>query len=86
MRPLRLIIALVFLAAGAALGALNAGPVMVDLGVVRVEMALGVALLASMLVGVLAGGLALAASVILPLRRERDAALRHGTATPQGAP
>ena len=86
MRPLRLIIALLFLAAGAALGALNADPVVVDLGVVRVEMALGVALLVAMLVGVLAGGLALAASVILPLRRERDAALRLRAAPQQGAP
>ena len=86
MRPLRLLIALLFLAVGAALGALNADPVTVDLGAVRVEMALGVALLVAMLLGVLAGGLALAASVILPLRRERDAALRTRAATPQGAP
>jgi lipopolysaccharide assembly protein A len=98
IRPLRLLIALVFLAAGAGLGALNPAPVTVDLGIVRFEAALGVILLGALLCGVVLGGLALTVSVVLPmrqrLRRERIAASltatnpakASGAATQSGAP
>lgn len=69
MRPLRVLIAIVFLAVGLVLGVLNAEPATVDLGVVEVNAGLGVILLCTLLAGVLAGGLAIAASVVLPLRR-----------------
>lgn len=77
MRPLRMLIALVFLAVGLVLGVLNAESATVDLGIVEVEAGLGVILLCTLLAGVLAGGLAIVASVVLPLRRalrraERD--------------
>lgn len=77
MRPLRMLIAIVFLAVGLVLGVLNAESATVDLGIVEVKAGLGVILLCTLLAGVLAGGLAIVASVVLPLRRalrrvERD--------------
>jgi putative membrane protein len=70
MRPLRALAAVLFLIAGAFLGALNPGQVMVDLGPIHLRAGLGVILLCTLLTGVLMGGLAITASVVLPLRRE----------------
>jgi len=70
MRPLRAFIALLFLALGVVVGALNPGMAVVDLGVLRLEAALGVLLLGALLCGVLLGGLAMVAAVVVPLRRE----------------
>jgi lipopolysaccharide assembly protein A len=98
IRPLRLLIALVFLAVGAGLGALNPASVTVDLGIVRFEAALGVILLSALFCGVVLGGLALTVSVVIPmrhrLRRDRIAAAQtatnpaksSGAATQSGAP
>ena len=70
MRPLRALAAVLFLIVGAVLGALNPAQVMVDLGLVQLRAGLGVILLCTLLAGVLVGGLAMTASVVLPLRRE----------------
>jgi putative membrane protein len=70
MRPLRALIAIVCLALGVVLGVLNAEPATVDLGAFEVRAGLGVILLCTLLAGVLLGGLAIVASVVLPLRRE----------------
>lgn len=80
MRPLRAFIALLFLALGVVVGALNPGVIAVDLGVWRIEAALSVLLLAAVLCGVLLGGLAMVLAVVMPLRRE----LRR--ASPPGEP
>lgn len=70
MRVIRLLIALVCLAAGAVLGALNRQIVSIDLGVGFVPAtSLGIALIVALLIGALIGGLAISASVVLPLRR-----------------
>ena len=61
--------ALAFLAFGMALGVLNDGAAVVDLGVVRLQAGLGVILLCTLLAGVLLGGLAIVVSVVMPLRR-----------------
>jgi len=68
MRVLRLLVACLFLAAGALLGALNPQPVSIDLGPVSLQAGLGTSLLGAMLVGVAACGLLLSAVVILPMR------------------
>jgi lipopolysaccharide assembly protein A len=68
IRPIRTILAVVFLAVGAALGALNPASITVDLGLFRFEAALGVVLLGVLLLGVLLGGLVLTVSVVLPMR------------------
>lgn len=81
MRALRLLIALLSIAAGVAIGALNPQPVTLDLGIVVLHSTLGIVLLATLLLGAVAGGAVLAVSVVLPLQRRlrrahQDAASR----------
>ncbi len=76
MRPLRALAAFLFLIVGVVLGALNPELATVDLGLVQFSAGLGVILLCTLLAGVLVGGTAMAASVILPLRSRRKAALQ----------
>lgn len=70
MRLLRLLVALLCLAIGVAIGALNPQPVALDLGATTLRMPLGLAILATLLIGVVIGGLILALSVVLPLRQQ----------------
>lgn len=70
MRPLRALVALLFLIVGVVLGALNPDHVTLDLGLAHIRAGLGVILLCTLLVGVLLGGLAMTASVVLPMRRK----------------
>lgn len=75
MRPLRILVALVFAAAGLVLGALNPQRVTLDLGVAGLDASLGV-----MLLGALGAGLAMALGVVLPLRRQLQRARTAGSA------
>ena len=68
MRLLRVLVGFFFLAAGLAVGALNPQPVAIDLGFATLHATLGVSILVALLAGVIAGGLVLAVSVVLPLR------------------
>jgi putative membrane protein len=70
MRLLRLFVALLCLAIGVAVGALNPQPVALDLGATTLRLPLGVAVLVTLLIGVVIGGLILAVSVVLPLRQQ----------------
>ena len=74
MRPLSAFVAFVFLAAWVMISIRNAQSAVIDLGIAKVQAGLGVILLMTLLAGVLLGGLAIAVSVVLPLRRE----LRRG--------
>ena len=86
MRVLRLLVACLFLAAGALLGALNPQAVTIDFGPVSLQAGLGASLLGAMLVGVAACGLLLSAMVILPLRlRLRRALAGRPAAAAAGA-
>jgi uncharacterized integral membrane protein len=79
IRPFRLLIAIVCLAAGAIVGVLNPQPAILDLGFTRAITSLGVVVLVALLIGVVVGGLALAASVVLPMRqrlRRHEQAMR----------
>lgn len=69
MQIIRLLVAVACIALGAILGALNRQGAIIDFGAFQLSTTLGVALLAALLVGVLLGGTAIAASVVLPLRR-----------------
>lgn len=69
MRLIRLLIALACLAAGIVVGALNPQIVAIDFGFARAAGTLGVALILALLLGVVLGGLAVTASVVLPLRQ-----------------
>lgn len=69
MRLIRLLVAFACVAAGIAIGVLNTSPIRLDIGFVQWPTTLGVAVIVAMLIGVVLGGLALSASVILPMRR-----------------
>ncbi|MCC8361510.1 LapA family protein [Lysobacter sp. A6] len=68
IRLIRLLIALACLAAGVVVGALNPQAAVLDFGFAQATSSLGVIVIVSLLIGVVAGGLALAASVVIPLR------------------
>jgi uncharacterized integral membrane protein len=78
MRLIRFLIALLCIALGVVVGALNPQPVSLDFGFATLHGTLGVSLLMALLAGAIAGGMMLAASVVLPLRRQlrRERALR----------
>ena len=82
MRLIRLVFALLFLAIGIAIGALNSQPVLLDLGVTTLHGTLGVCVLLALLLGFVIGGLVLTASVVLPLRQR----LRRAGQTPRNVP
>ena len=88
MRVLRLLVACLFLAAGALLGALNPQPVSIDFGPASLHAGLGVSLLGALLVGVAACGLLLSALVIVPmqLRLRRLQAAAGGASVGGNAP
>ena len=85
MRWIRFVVAIACLVAGAAVGALNRDLVSIDLGIAAVATNTGVALLVALLIGVLAGGLAISASVVLPLQRRLAMLERKTTATASDA-
>jgi len=70
MRLFRLLLAIAFLVAGIVVGALNPQPVAIDLGFTVLRASLGVSLILALLAGVVAGGLVLVASVVLPLQQK----------------
>jgi len=71
MRLIKAIVALLFVAAGVLLGALNRTPVRIDLGFASIEHAnLGTSLLAAVLLGAIVAGGVLTAAVVWPLRRQ----------------
>src|SRR3546814_4418845 len=84
MRLIRFLIALLCIAAGVVVGALNPQPVSLDLGFTTLRGTLGVSMLIALLVGAIAGGLVLAASVVVPLRQQlRRERARHAAASGQ---
>ncbi|MCY7354354.1 MAG: LapA family protein [Lysobacter sp.] len=89
MRLLRLLVALACLSIGGAVGALNPQPIVLDLGATALHTTLGVAILISLLIGVVVGGLVMTASVVLPLRQrlrraEADSSKSRVTSPPEG--
>ena len=85
MRLIRFLVAFACLALGAVVGALNRQLISIDLGVVHVPTNLGVALIVALLIGVLIGGLAISASLVLPLRRRLARAERQQRVAPLDA-
>ena len=69
IRVFRLLFAVACLVAGLVVGVLNPQPAVLDLGFAHAASSLGVVVLLAVLVGFLAGGLALAASVVWPMRQ-----------------
>ena len=84
MQLIRMLIAIACIALGAVVGALNRQATVIDLGSAQLTTTLGVALLAALLAGVILGGLAISASVVLPLRRRITRLERQGSPTNTG--
>jgi uncharacterized integral membrane protein len=84
MRLIRLLVAVLFLAVGLAIGALNPQPVVLDLGIASWHSTLGVGVLAALLAGVIAGGLVVTASMVLPLRQRLRKALAAAATGAEG--
>ena len=80
MRLLRILIALLFVALGAAIGGLNPQRIALDLGFATVDSSLGVLVLSALLAGAVAGGLILSLGVIVPLRRKLERLRRQAAA------
>ena len=80
MRFIRFLIAFACLALGAIVGALNRQSVVIDFGIGNVPTTLGVVLILALLIGVAVGGLAVTASLVLPLRRRLARADRQHAA------
>jgi len=77
MRLIRWLIALLCLAVGIVVGALNPQPVALDLGVATLHSTVGVCILVALLLGVIVGGLVLVATVVLPLQQRLRRELRR---------
>lgn len=87
MRLIRVLIALLCLAVGAVLGALNRQSVSIDLGFGFLPpTSLGIVLIVALLAGALIGGLAISASVVLPLRRRLARAERAAAGSAASVP
>ena len=82
MRFMRFLIALACLAVGAIVGVLNVQPVAVNFAIGSASTTLGVALILALLTGVALGGLAVTASLVLPLRRRLAQRVRTPAPTP----
>jgi lipopolysaccharide assembly protein A len=85
MRLLRALVALFFVAAGIAVGALNPQAVVLDLGILHIRSSLGLVVLVTLLLGALLGGLAITLSAVLPLKQRLRAAQRAQAAPPPAA-
>ena len=84
MRFIRFLIAFGCLSVGAIVGALNVQMVDIDFGVRMISAPLGIVLILALLVGVAVGGLAVTASLVLPLRRRLARAERQRPAPALG--
>lgn len=85
MRLIRLLVALACLAVGVAIGALNAQPISLDLGITTFHATLGVCILLALLAGVLIGGTVISASVVLPMQRRLALAARRNALPPDSS-
>ncbi len=85
MSYVRLVVALVFLAAGMVVGVLNTQPITLRLLFTEVETSSGVAIILALLSGVLIGGAIVLATLVLPmyakLRKAQKASVMAPTAS-----
>ncbi len=91
MNVFRLLIALVFLVAGLVVGSLNSQRIVISLGFTDIATTSGVAIIVSLLAGVLIGGIIVLVAMVLPLytrlrRAEKAAAVHARAAAPVQTP
>jgi putative membrane protein len=82
MAIVRLLVLVAFLAAGLVVGSLNPQRIVLDFGIAGIVTTSGIAIMVSLLAGVLLGGGIVVATSVLPLR----ARLRRATRAPAPAP
>ena len=82
MNIFRLIIALVFLAIGLLVGVLNTQPITLKLLFTQIETSSGVAIILSLLAGVMIGGLIALATLVWPLYTKLRKANKQAANTP----
>jgi hypothetical protein len=85
MTIIRLLVLVAFLAAGLVVGSLNPQRILLDFGVVGVVTTTGIAIMVSLLAGVLLGGGIVMATAVLPLQARLRRASRPaaGVAAPE---
>ena len=82
MNIFRPIVALVFLAIGLLIGVLNTQPITLKLLFTQIETSSGVAIILSLLAGVIIGGLIALATLVWPLYTKLRKANKQAAATP----
>lgn len=82
MNTVRLIIALLFLAVGLIVGVLNTQPIVLKLLFTDIPTSSGVAIILSLLFGVIIGGLIVMATMVLPLYAKLRKAARPASTAP----
>ncbi|MGX5731676.1 LapA family protein [Pseudoxanthomonas beigongshangi] len=86
MSTIRLVVALVFLAAGLVIGVLNTQPIVLKLLFTEIPTSSGVAIILSLLFGVLIGGLIVMATMVLPLYARLRKASKAQASAPSTTP
>ncbi|GGD42627.1 lipopolysaccharide assembly protein LapA domain-containing protein [Pseudoxanthomonas indica] len=86
MNTVRLIIALLFLAIGLIVGVLNTQPIVLKLLFTDIPTSSGVAIILSLLFGVIIGGLIVMATMVLPLYAKLRKASRPAPSAPAAPP
>lgn len=82
MNVFRLIVALLFLAAGLLIGVLNTQPITLKLLFAQIETSSGVAIILSLLAGVIIGGLIAIATLVWPLYTKLRKANKQAATAP----
>ncbi len=86
MSTIRLVVALIFLAAGLVIGVLNTQPIVLKLLFTEIPTSSGVAIILSLLFGVLIGGLIVIATMVLPLYARLRKANKAQATAPSATP
>ena len=81
MTILRLLVLVAFLAAGLVVGSLNPQRIVLDFGIVEIVTTTGIAIMVSLLAGVLLGGGLVMATTVLPLHARLRRANRPAPVT-----
>ncbi|WP_028916987.1 membrane protein [Pseudoxanthomonas sp. J35] len=85
MTLLRLLVLVAFLAAGLVIGSLNTQRIVLDFGLAEIVTTTGIAVMVSLLAGVLLGGGIVMATTVLPLQARLRRASRPAANTPPPA-
>jgi uncharacterized membrane protein len=86
MAIVRLLVLVAFLAAGLVVGSLNPQRIVLDFGIAGIATTSGIAIMVSLLAGVLLGGGIVVATSVLPLRARLRRATRASAATDSPRP